>query len=41
VRLLDTPHLVLQRQPVESMRIVEEFVLRAAAGAAPAVTVPC
>jgi len=36
VRLLDTPHLVLQRQPVESMRIVEEFLLRAASGRAPA-----
>jgi pimeloyl-ACP methyl ester carboxylesterase len=35
VRLLDTPHLVLQRSPQEAMRIVEEFVLRAAAGSAP------
>ncbi len=30
VRLLDTPHLVLQRRPAEAMRLVEEFVLRAA-----------
>jgi pimeloyl-ACP methyl ester carboxylesterase len=37
VRLLDTPHLVLQRRPEEAMRIVEEFVLRVAAGAGPAV----
>jgi pimeloyl-ACP methyl ester carboxylesterase len=36
VRLLDTPHLVLQRRPEESMRIVEEFLLRVASGAAPA-----
>ena len=26
--MLDTPHLVLQRRPEESMRIVEEFLLR-------------
>ncbi len=36
VRLLETPHLVLQRRPEEAMRIVEEFVLRVADGAAPA-----
>jgi pimeloyl-ACP methyl ester carboxylesterase len=35
IRMLDTPHLVLQRRPEESMRIVEEFLLRAAAAAAP------
>lgn len=35
VRMLDTPHLVLQRRPDESMRIVEEFLLRVASGAAP------
>ena len=35
IRMLDTPHLVLQRQPEESMRIVEEFLLRTAAGFAP------
>ena len=35
VRMLDTPHLVLQRRPEESMRIVEEFLLRVASGAAP------
>lgn len=29
VRMLDTPHLVLQRRPEEAMRIVEEFLLRA------------
>ena len=27
VRMLDTPHLVLQRRPEEAMRIVEEFLL--------------
>ena len=31
VRMLDTPHLVLQRRPEEAMRLVEEFVLRVAA----------
>jgi hypothetical protein len=36
VRLLDTPHLVLQREPEASMRIVEEFLLRVAAAPAPA-----
>jgi pimeloyl-ACP methyl ester carboxylesterase len=36
VRMLDTPHLVLQRRPEEAMKIVEEFLLRVAAGAAPA-----
>jgi pimeloyl-ACP methyl ester carboxylesterase len=30
VRMLDTPHLVLQRRPEEAMRIVEEFLLRVA-----------
>jgi pimeloyl-[acyl-carrier protein] methyl ester esterase len=35
VRMLDTPHLVLQRRPEESMRIVEDFLLRTAAGSAP------
>jgi pimeloyl-ACP methyl ester carboxylesterase len=30
VRMLDTPHLVLQRRPEEAMRIVEEFLLRSA-----------
>jgi len=29
VRLLDTPHLVLQRRPEEAMGIVEEFLARA------------
>ncbi len=33
--MLDTPHLVLQRRPEESMKIVEEFLLRVAADAAP------
>jgi len=27
IRMLDTPHLVLQRRPEEAMRIVEEFLL--------------
>ncbi|HQR30995.1 MAG TPA: alpha/beta hydrolase, partial [Anaeromyxobacteraceae bacterium] len=36
VRLLDTPHLVLQRRPGEAMRIVEDFVLRNAGGERPA-----
>jgi pimeloyl-ACP methyl ester carboxylesterase len=36
VRMLDTPHLVLQRRPEEAMKIVEEFLLRVAASAAPA-----
>jgi len=31
IRMLDSPHLVLQLRPEESMRIVKEFVLRAAA----------
>jgi pimeloyl-[acyl-carrier protein] methyl ester esterase len=31
VRMLDTPHLVLQRKPEESMKIVEEFLLRCSA----------
>ncbi len=31
VRMLDTPHLVLQRRPEEAMRIVEEFLQRAVA----------
>jgi pimeloyl-ACP methyl ester carboxylesterase len=30
VRLLDTPHLVIQRRPKEAMRIVEEFLGRVA-----------
>jgi pimeloyl-[acyl-carrier protein] methyl ester esterase len=40
IRMLDAPHLVLQRLPAEAMRVVEEFLLRrgsgrgAAAGAA-------
>ncbi|MEY2667399.1 MAG: hypothetical protein RJA59_37, partial [Pseudomonadota bacterium] len=29
VRMLDTPHLVLQRKPAEAMAIVEEFLQRA------------
>jgi pimeloyl-ACP methyl ester carboxylesterase len=36
VRLLDTPHLVLQRRPEESMRIVEEFLQRVATASSPA-----
>jgi pimeloyl-[acyl-carrier protein] methyl ester esterase len=36
VRMLETPHLTLQRRPAEAMSVVEEFLLRAAAGAAPA-----
>ncbi len=36
VRLLDTPHLVLQRRPEESMRIVEEFLSRVGSAPAPA-----
>jgi pimeloyl-ACP methyl ester carboxylesterase len=28
IRMLDTPHLVLQRRPEEAMRIVEEFLLQ-------------
>ncbi len=31
IRSLPAPHLMLQRMPVEAMRIVEEFLLRAAA----------
>jgi pimeloyl-ACP methyl ester carboxylesterase len=36
IRMLDAPHLVLQRRPAEAMRIVEDFLLRrgAVAGAA-------
>jgi pimeloyl-ACP methyl ester carboxylesterase len=34
IHMLDTPHLVLQSQPREAMRIVEEFLLRSAAPAA-------
>ncbi len=34
IRMLDAPHLVLQRLPRESMAVVESFVLRAAARAA-------
>jgi pimeloyl-ACP methyl ester carboxylesterase len=42
IRMLDGPHLVLQRLPGESMRLVEDFLLRAAArnGGAPARDVP-
>jgi pimeloyl-ACP methyl ester carboxylesterase len=32
IRMLDAPHLVLQTRPRESMKLVEEFVVRAAAG---------
>ncbi|HTP50165.1 MAG TPA: alpha/beta fold hydrolase [Anaeromyxobacteraceae bacterium] len=32
IRMLDAPHLVLQRRSAESMRVVREFLLRAAAG---------
>jgi len=28
IRMLDGPHLVLQRRPAEAMRVVEEFLLR-------------
>jgi pimeloyl-ACP methyl ester carboxylesterase len=31
IRMLDAPHLVLQRHPAESMRAVEDFLRRAAA----------
>ena len=31
IRLLDTPHLVLQRRPREAMALVEEFLLRCGA----------
>ncbi len=30
IRMLDAPHLLLQRQPAQAMRIVEEFLLRRA-----------
>lgn len=33
MRMLDTPHLVLQRRPGEAMQIVEEFLQRAVHGA--------
>jgi pimeloyl-ACP methyl ester carboxylesterase len=35
IRMLDAPHLVLQRRPEESMRIVEAFLRRCAAGGGP------
>jgi pimeloyl-ACP methyl ester carboxylesterase len=41
IRMLDAPHLVLQRRPREAMAIVEDFLHRAAArraGQAPAVS---
>lgn len=31
IRMLDAPHLVLQRRPEEAMRVVRDFLLRAAA----------
>lgn len=31
IRMIDAPHLLLQRQPALAMRIVEEFLLRAGA----------
>lgn len=36
IRMLDAPHLVLQRQPAEAMRAVEAFLARAATAAAAA-----
>jgi pimeloyl-[acyl-carrier protein] methyl ester esterase len=36
IRMLDAPHLLLQRQPALAMRIVEEFLLRRARVARPA-----
>ena len=35
IRMLDAPHLVLQRRPAEAMRIVEAFLFRCAAGGSP------
>jgi hypothetical protein len=32
IRMLDAPHLVLQRHPAEAMSIVEAFLLRCAGG---------
>jgi len=32
IRMLDAPHLVLQTRPREALKLVEEFVVRAAAG---------
>jgi hypothetical protein len=29
IRMLDGPHLVLQRLPAEAMRIIEDFLVRA------------
>lgn len=34
IRMLDAPHLVLQRLPQETMRIIEAFLLRSRAGGA-------
>ena len=34
IRMLDAPHLVLQRYPAEAMRLVEEFLLRRRNGGA-------
>lgn len=36
IRMLEGPHLVLQRRPVDAMRIVEEFLLRRRNGRAEA-----
>jgi pimeloyl-ACP methyl ester carboxylesterase len=36
VRLLDAPHLVLQRRPAEAMSLVEDFLQRASSRSAPA-----
>jgi pimeloyl-ACP methyl ester carboxylesterase len=35
IRMLDAPHLVLQRRPAEAMRAVESFLARAPAATAP------
>jgi len=35
IRMLEAPHLVLQRRPAEAMSIVEAFLLRCAAGGSP------
>jgi pimeloyl-ACP methyl ester carboxylesterase len=34
IRMLDAPHLVLQTRPGESMRLVADFLVRAASGRA-------
>jgi pimeloyl-ACP methyl ester carboxylesterase len=34
IRMLDAPHLVLQRLPAEAMRVIEEFLLRRRGGRA-------